>query len=48
MLVLEISFLFIMQNENINSLNIFGKTFLCTAYAADTTLFLKDKKSVIE
>ena len=36
-----------MQNENINALNIFGKTFLYTAYA-DTTFFLKDEKSVIE
>ena len=48
MLVLEISFLFIMQNENIDSLNIFGKTFLCTAYADDTTFFLIDERSVIE
>ena len=47
-IVLEIAFLFNMQNENINDLNIFEKTFLCTAYAADTTLFLRDKKSVIE
>ena len=37
-----------MQNENINGLNIFEKTFLYTAYADDTTFFLKDEKSVIE
>ena len=47
-LVLEIAILFIMQNENINGLNIFEKTFLYTAYADDTTFFLKDEKSVIE
>ena len=47
-LVLEIAILFIMQNENINGLNIFEKTFLYTAYANDTTFFLKDEKSVIE
>ena len=44
-LILEIAFLFIMQNENINSLNIFENTFLYTAYADDTTFFLKDEKS---
>ena len=47
-LVLEIAFLFIMQNENINGLNMFEKTFLYTAYADDTTFFLKDEKSVTE
>ena len=41
-LVLETAFLFIMQNENNNGLNIFGNTFLYTTYANDTTLFLKD------
>ena len=40
MLVLEIAFLFIIQNENINGLNIFENTFLYTAYT--------DDKSVIE
>ena len=35
-----------MQNENINGLNIFDKTFLYTAYADDTTFFLKE--SIIE
>ena len=47
-LVLEIAFLFIMQSENINGLNIFENTFPYTAYADDTTFFLKDEKSVIE
>ena len=38
-----------MQNENITGVNIFEKkTFLYTAYAEDTTFFLKDEKSVIE
>ena len=37
-----------MQNENINGLNIFENTFLYTAYADDTTFFLKEEKSVIE
>ena len=47
-LVLEIAFLFIIQNENINGLDIFKSAFLYTAYADDTTVFLKDEKSVIE
>ena len=47
MLVLEISFLFIMQNENFNGLNIFQETFLYKAYADDTTSFLKDQNTVI-
>ena len=46
--VLEIAFLFIIQNKNINGLNVFENTFLYTAYADDTTFFLKDEKSVIE
>ena len=47
-LVLEIAFLFIMQNENISKLNIFENTFLYTGYAGDTTSFFEDKKSVME
>ena len=47
-ILLEIAFLFIMQNENINGLNIFENTFLYTAYADDATFFLKDEKSVVE
>ena len=42
-LVLEIAFLYIMQNENIDGLNIFENTFLYTAYADDATFFLKTK-----
>ena len=36
-LVLEIAFLFIMSNENINGLKIFGNTFLYISYADDAT-----------
>ena len=38
-LVLEIAFLFMMQNENIHDLNIFENSFLYTAYPDDTTFF---------
>ena len=38
-LVLEIAFLFIMQNGNINGLNNFENIFLYTAYADDTTYY---------
>ena len=38
----------IKENKNINGLNLFENTFLYTAYADDTTLFLKDMKSVTE
>ena len=37
-----------MQNENVSGPDIFENTFLYTAYADDTTFFLKDEKSVIE
>ena len=47
-LVLEIVFLFPKESKNINGLDIFDKMFLYTAYADDTTFFLKDKKSVVE
>ena len=36
-----------MQNENIDGLNIFETTFLCTVYADGTTFLIKDEKSVI-
>ena len=45
---MEIVFLFTKESKKINCLNIFDKTFLYTAYADDTTFFLKDTKSVIE
>ena len=52
-LVLEIAFLFIMQNENINGLKmhglkIFENAFLNTAYADGTAFFLKHEKAVTE
>ena len=47
-LVLEILFLCIKENKNIKGLNIFNHIFLYTAYADDTTFFLKDKESLIE
>ena len=49
-LVLEIVFLFIKESKKINGniFDIFDKTFLYTAYADDTTFFLKDTKSVID
>ena len=47
-LVLEIVFNLIKQNKNIHGLTFFDHTFLYTAYANDTTFFLKDKESVKE
>ena len=47
-LVLEIFFLCIKENKNIKGLNIFNHIFLYTAYADDTTFFLKDKESLTE
>ena len=47
-LVLEIVFLIIKKNKNIKGIDIFSHNFLYTAYADDTTFFLKDEKSVIE
>ena len=46
-LVLEFVLLFTEESKKINGLNIFDKTFQYTAYADDTTFFLKDTKSVI-
>ena len=37
-----------MQNENVNGFHIFEKAFLYTAYADNTTFFLKEEKSVIK
>ena len=45
-LILEIVFLSIKENKNIKGLNIFNHTFLYTAYADETTFFLKDKESL--
>ena len=38
----------IKANQNIKPLNIFGQYFLYTAYADDTTFFIRNKNSVIE
>ena len=47
-LVLEAIFCVIKSNKNIKGLNIFKYEFLYTAYADDTTFFLKDKISVFK
>ena len=46
--VLEIFFIFAKNNPKVKSLNIFKHEFLYTAYADDTTFFLKDRNSIIE
>ena len=47
-LYLEILFLLIINNKNIKGIKIFENTFLCTAYADDSTFFLKVKNSIKE
>ena len=47
-LVLEIFFIFVKSNPKVKGLNIFKHKFLNTAYADDTTFFLKDRSSIIE
>ena len=47
-LVLEIFFIFVKNNPKVKGLNFFKHEFLYTAYADDTTFFLKDRNSVIE
>ena len=47
-LVLEIVFNSINEKKHIHSLALFDHMFLYTAYANDTTFFLKDKESVKE
>ena len=47
-IVLEVVFLFTKESKKVSGLNIFDKKFLNTAYADDTTFFLKDTKPVIE
>ena len=47
-LVLEAVFCVIKSSKNIEGLSIFKHEFLYTAYADDTTFFLKDKNSVFE
>ena len=46
--MLETVFCAIKSNKNIKDLNIFNQVLLYTAYADDTTFFLKDKISVFE
>ena len=43
---LELFFILIKSNKNIHGINIFNHDFLYTAYADDTTFFLKDLDSV--
>ena len=45
-LVLEILFLFIKKHPEIKGIEIFEHCFLYTAYADDTTFFLKDAQSI--
>ena len=47
-LVLEIFFIFVKNNPKVKGLNFFKHEFLYTAYADDTTFFLKDRNSIIE
>ena len=47
-LVLEIFFIFVKNKPKVKGLNIFKHEFLYTAYADDTTFFLKDRNSIIE
>ena len=44
----EAVFCVIKSNKNIKGLNIFSHEFLYTAYADDTTFFLKNKTTVLE
>ena len=45
---LEIVFILIKANKRVKGINIFEHTYLYSAYADDTTFFLKDKRSVKE
>ena len=47
-LVLEIFFILVKNNTKVKGLNIFKHEFLYTAFADDTTFFLKDRISIIE
>ena len=47
-LALEVLFIFIKNNENIKGIEIFKHAFLYTAYADDSTFFLRDIPSVKE
>ena len=45
---LDILFMLIKNNKNIKGIKMFENTFLYTAYADDSTFFLKDKNSIKE
>ena len=45
-LVLEVLFIFITFNKNIDGINVFNHEYLYTAYADDATFFLKNQTSV--
>ena len=47
-LCLEILFILIKRNKDINGINIFDHCFLYTAYADDTTFFLKNTESIFQ
>ena len=47
-LCLEIVFILIKANKRVKGINIFKHTYLYSAYADDTTFFLRDKKSIKE
>ena len=45
-LCLEIVFILIKANKRVKGINIFEHTYLYSAYADDTTFFLRDKRSI--
>ena len=47
-LCLEIMFILIKANKRVKGINIFEHTYLYSAYADDTTFFLRDKRSIKE
>ena len=47
-LCLDILLMLIKNNKNIKGIKMFENTFLCIAYADDSTFFLKDKNSIKE
>ena len=47
-LVIEIVFIMIKSNQNIQPIYIFDRNFLYTTFADDATFFIKNKESVIE
>ena len=46
-LCLESLFILIKNDPNIKGIKIFEYCYLCTAYADDTTFFLKDENSIV-